>query len=56
MPESKRNALLVICNTIINDEKVRRAAPLSVEMLEAEMNRYREIEKIVAREMADEHA
>lgn len=50
--DRKRNALLVICKTIITDEKIRRFAPLSVELLESEMRNYREIEAIVAREMA----
>ena len=53
MPERKRNALLVICKTIIDDERIRRIAPLSVELLEAEMRRYREIEAAVAKEMAN---
>lgn len=52
MPERKRNALLVLCKTIINDEKVRRAAPLSVDLLEDELRKYREIEAIVAKEMS----
>lgn len=52
MPQRKRNALMVICKSIINDEKIRIAAPLSIDLLEAELRKYREIEAIVAKEMA----
>lgn len=49
---SKHNALVVIVNSILNNEKVRRFDPISFEMLDEEMRRYREIEEIVAQEMA----
>lgn len=53
MPDRKRNALIVICKSIINDERIRRVAPLSVELLESELRRYREIEALVAKEVAN---
>lgn len=38
---AKERVLVVICKMIINNERVRRADPLAVDMLEAEFANYR---------------
>ena len=34
---ARYNALIVICDSILHDERVRRAAPLSVDLLEVQL-------------------
>lgn len=49
----KQNVLLTICRGIVANDRMRKFAPLDVEMLEAELANYHRIQEAVAKEIAN---